>query len=79
MNLLGCSEATLAAASVFFLCFYKPIYMCINEEETEQSVMKAEASTILHLPIMLSLMGENNLTIIIFLKKNLVLRVLASS
>lgn len=52
--------------------------MCINEEETEQSVMKAEASTILHLPIMLSLMGENNLTIIIFLKKNLVLRVLAS-
>lgn len=53
--------------------------MCINEEETEQSVMKAEASTILHLPIMLSLMGENNLTIIIFLKKNLVLRVLASS
>lgn len=53
--------------------------MCINEEETEQSVMKAEASTILRLPIMLSLMGENNLTIIIFLKKNLVLRVLASS
>lgn len=69
MNLLGCSEATLAADSMFFLCFYKPIYMCINEEETEQAVMKAEASTIIHLPIMLSLTGDNNLTIIIFLKK----------
>lgn len=43
--------------------------MCINEEEAEQAVMKAEACTIIHLPIMLSLTGENNLTIIIFLKK----------